>query len=89
METNIRISQESSLCSLDVPLDVRFDANAWGIPETAVTDLDEDFEMLVSRYQGLFATKTRDTSFYGQAYISGLLRNEKTQRHERSEWAKR
>ncbi|MBC8520481.1 MAG: transposase [Methanomicrobia archaeon] len=80
METNIRISQESSLCSLDVPLDVRFDANAWGIPESAVIYLNEDFEMLCSRYQGLFATKTRDTSFYGQAYISGLLRNEKTQR---------
>jgi hypothetical protein len=55
--------------SSDDSLDVRFDPNAWGIPESAVTDLEADFEQLCTRYQLLFTTQTRDTSVYGQAYL--------------------
>jgi len=81
METSIAIGEESSLCSCyNLSLDVRFDANAWGIPQVAVDELDKDFEMLCNRYTPLLVTKTRDTSLYGKAYISGLLRNEKTKR---------
>lgn len=78
MEENITIIPENCLCPrVDVPLDVRFSASAWGIPEAAVNSLEDDFEVLCRRYTPLLVTKTRDTSSYGQAYISGLLRNEK------------
>jgi hypothetical protein len=81
METNVIPTPENCSCTFsDVPKDIRFDADAWGIPETAISDLSKDFEFLCTRYSKLFTTKTRDTSYYGQAYISGLLRNEKTQR---------
>jgi SRSO17 transposase len=66
--------------SSDDSLDMRFDPNAWGVPEAAVTDLEADFEQLCTRYQPLFTTQTRDTSVYGQVYISGLLRNPHKQR---------
>jgi SRSO17 transposase len=84
MEDNIAINPEICLCSCsdvsDVSLDLRFDANAWGIPEAAINSLDDDFDSLCRRYSPLLVTKTRDTSSYGKAYISGLLRNEKSQR---------
>ena len=84
METNTQMTITSDglfYSSVDGAVDVRFDPNAWGIPEEAVTDLGVDFERLCSRYQPLFTTRTRDTSVYGTAYMSGLLRNPHRQRN--------
>lgn len=80
-DTSMTITSEQvSYSSSDHCWDGRFDPNAWGIPEEAVTDLKADFEHLCTRYQPLLTTQTRDTSVYGHAYISGLLLNPNTQR---------
>jgi len=47
METNVTQTPENCSCTF---YDVRFDADAWGIPETAISDLSKDFEFLCTRY---------------------------------------
>ena len=45
--TQLPITKEALFySSSDGALDVRFDPNAWGIPEAAITDWDADFEQL-------------------------------------------
>ena len=48
----------------------------WGISLEEVDQLGERFARFYERFQKHMHTKTRDTSAYGQGYLSGLLRME-------------
>jgi SRSO17 transposase len=50
------------------------ETEAWGLPAEAVDKLGERLRDFWGCYGALVRTQTRDTSEYGQGYISGLLR---------------
>ncbi len=53
-----------------------FDPNRWGLPIEAVCDLGNRLYGFWERFRSCFKTKTRDTSHYAHAYLSGQLRME-------------
>lgn len=53
-----------------------FDPSRWGIPSKEVKDLGNRLYSFWERFRGCFKTKTRDTSEYAHAYLSGQLRME-------------
>jgi len=53
-----------------------FDPHNWGLPIEAVCDLGSKLKNFWERFRDCFKTKTRDTSEYGYAYLSGQLRME-------------
>jgi SRSO17 transposase len=51
-----------------------FDLRAWGLPGAAIKKLGHRLNEFWERYADCFETQTRDTSYYGLDYLSGLLR---------------
>lgn len=51
-----------------------FEPQRWGLPTDAVQQLGERLHSFWQRHKEHFRTKTRDTSGYGLAYLSGQLR---------------
>lgn len=49
---------------------------AWGLPQEAIEGLSERLVGFQERYRSYMRTKTRDTSAYGIAYLSAMLRLE-------------
>src|SRR5258708_37916831 len=48
----------------------------WGLPLEAIEELDERLAGFFRLYARTMRTRTRDSSGYGLAYLSGLLRME-------------
>jgi len=53
-----------------------FDPVRWGLPVEAINELGNTLYFFWYRFKDCFRTKTRDTSEYGHAYLSGQLRME-------------
>lgn len=51
-----------------------FDFHAWGLPCAAIKKLGQRLNEFWERFAECFETQTRDTSYYGLDYLSGLLR---------------
>lgn len=51
-----------------------FEPQRWGLPPQAIAQLGERLHRFWQRHAAGFKTQTRDTSYYGLAYLSGQLR---------------